>query len=189
MNLTSACMQKPFRTPKPEAERGLAGKLSTANRKIIESPDGSIIRLMSDQQYVTVTRIFSGDDGQSHFEDLRLPVHENTAHPCPTIAGRSIGFTAQLPAEDVSFRVTPPGGDHPFHWSPGRALQFTLSGLLELTVGDGTVRRFGPGDVLLLDEQARGQGHMSREIQPRLTVNVHLPVDLELPFVRDEDAA
>jgi hypothetical protein len=144
---------------------------------------------VSDEHYVKVTRIFAGDDGRSHFEDLLLPTEENTAHPCPTIAGRSIGFMAQLPAENVSFRITPPGGDHPFHWSPGRALQFTLTGLLELEVGDGSVRRFGPGDVLLLDEQGNGQGHISREIEPRLTVNVHLPVELDLPFVREEKGA
>jgi len=144
----------------------------------------STIAVVSEQRYVKITRMFSGDDGQSHFEDLLLPIEENTSHPCPTMVGRSIGFMASLAAEAVSFRVTPPGGDHQFHWSPGRAFQFTLSGLLELELGDGSLRRFGPGDVLLIDEQGRGQGHTSREIEPRLTLNVHLPIDLELPFVR-----
>jgi hypothetical protein len=146
----------------------------------------STIASVSEQHYVKITRMFSGDDGQSHFEDLLLPTEENTSHPCPTMVGRSIGFMASLPAEAVSFRVTPPGGDHHFHWSPGRAFQFTLSGLLELELGDGSVRRFGPGDVLLIDEQGRGQGHTSREIEPRLTLNVHIPTDLELPFIRAE---
>lgn len=144
---------------------------------------------MSEPRFINITRIYAGDDGQSHFEDLRVPLEENTAHPCPAIAGRSIGFMAQLPAEAVSFRVTPPGGDHPFHWSPGRALQFTLTGLLELEVGDGSVRRFGPGDVLLLDEQGRGQGHWSKEIEPRFTLNVHLPVDLDLAPYREGSQA
>ena len=144
---------------------------------------------MGETRYVRVTRLYSGDDGQSHFEDLLLPIEENMAHPCPTMDSRSIGFMAGLAAESVSFRVTPPGGDHPFHWSPGRAFQFTLTGLLELEVGDGTVRRFGPGDVLLIDEQGRGQGHRSREIEARLTVNVHVPADLELPFIHDRRAS
>ena len=67
-------------------------------------------------------------------------------------------------------------------------MQLTLTGLLELELGDGTVRRFGPGDVLLIDEQGRGQGHLSREIEPRLTLNVHLPLDLELPFIAEPEA-
>jgi hypothetical protein len=126
---------------------------------------GRIIRIVSEPRYIKITRIYAGDDGQSHFEDLRVPLEENTAHPCPAIAGRSIGFMASLPAEQVSFRVTPPGGDHPFHWSPGR--------------------RFGPGDVLLLDEQGKGQGHKSTEIEPRFTLNVHLPEDLDLSPYRE----
>ena len=135
---------------------------------------------MAEARVVNVTRIYAGDDGQSHFEDLWIPLEENVNHPAPTMAGRSIGFMAELPAEVMSFRVTPPGGDHPFHFSPGRSLQVTVKGVLELEVGDGTTRRFGPGDFLLLDEQGRGQGHMSREIEPRVTVNIAIPTSLDL---------
>ncbi|MGE0880815.1 MAG: hypothetical protein AB7L13_20555 [Acidimicrobiia bacterium] len=135
---------------------------------------------MSRTDHVTITHLYAGSDGVSHFRELRLPLAENLEHPCPTIAGRSIGFMATWPAEAVSFRVTPPGGDHPYHWSPGRAFQFTLTGILELEVGDGSVRRFGPGDALIIDEQGQGQGHISREIEPRVTLNVHLPLDFDL---------
>jgi len=128
--------------------------------------------------------MYSGDDGRSHFEDLWLPLEENLSHPCPTMEGRSIGFMAGFPATDVSFRVTPPGGDHEFHWSPGRSLQLTLTGVIELEVGDGSTRQFGPGDVLIIDEQSTGQGHRSRELAPRLTVNVSLPPDLDLTQYR-----
>jgi hypothetical protein len=138
---------------------------------------------MAESRSVSITRIFAGDDGQSHFEGLSVPLEEFFGHPAPTIAGRSIGFMAALPATEMSFRVTPPGGDHPFHFSPGRSLQVTVQGVLELEVGDGSTRRFGPGDFLLLDEQGSGQGHMSREIEPRVTVNIEIPTSLDLtPF-------
>jgi hypothetical protein len=138
---------------------------------------------MAESRSVSITRIFAGDDGQSHFEDLSVPLEEFFGHPAPTIAGRSIGFMAALPATEMSFRVTPPGGDHPFHFSPGRSLQVTVQGVLELEVGDGSTRRFGPGDFLLLDEQGSGQGHMSHEIEPRVTVNIEIPTSLDLtPF-------
>jgi hypothetical protein len=137
---------------------------------------------MSDKRWINIERIYAGKDGVSHFEDLWLPLEERLDHPSPTIVGESIGFIGELPATAVSWRVTPPGGDHDYHWSPGRALQFTLVGLLELEVGGegGERRRFGPGSALMLDEQGEGQGHRSIEIEPRVTLNVYLDPDLDL---------
>jgi len=141
---------------------------------------------MSAVKQIKITRIYCGDDGMSHFEDLTVPLEEFKSHPAPSMAGRSIGFMASLPATSMSLRVTPPGGDHPFHFSPGRTLAVTVTGLLELEVGDGSTRRFGPGDLLLLDEQGRGQGHISRELKPRLTVYVDVPTTLDLSVYRDQ---
>jgi hypothetical protein len=135
---------------------------------------------MSEKRWIKIERLYAGDDGRSHFEDLWLSLEERLDHPCPTIAGESIGFVGQLPATAVAWRVTPPGGDHDFHWSPGRALQFTLTGLLELEVGGGERRRFGPGSALMLDEQGKGQGHRSIELEPRTTLNVYVDPDLDL---------
>jgi hypothetical protein len=133
---------------------------------------------------VRITRVYAGEDGISHFEDLWVPLEENVTHPASTMVGRSIGFMAYLPAESMSFRFTPPGGDHPFHPSPGRSLQITVQGELELELGDGATRRFAPGDFLMLDEGGQGQGHLSREIAPRTTVNIALPDDLDLDQFR-----
>ena len=43
-----------------------------------------------------------------------------------------------------------------------------LSGETEIEIGDGTKRRFGPGDILLAEDTS-GQGHISRDVgtQPR----------------------
>lgn len=62
---------------------------------------------MAESRSVSITRIFAGDDGQSHFEGLSVPLEEFFGHPAPTIAGRSIGFMAALPATEMSFRVHP----------------------------------------------------------------------------------
>ena len=141
---------------------------------------------MAEARSLQITRVFCGEDGQSHFEDLVVPLEEFFGHPAPSIAGRSIGFMASLPAEAMSFRVTPPGGSHPFHFSPGRSLQVTVLGRLELELGDGSKRQFGPGDFLMLDEQGQGQGHLSRELEPRVTVNIDIPTSLDLsPFRTD----
>jgi hypothetical protein len=42
-------------------------------------------------------------------------------------------------------------------WTPRRMLA-TLVGQMEIGIGEGTTRRFGPGDVVLADDLT-GQGH------------------------------
>jgi hypothetical protein len=44
-----------------------------------------------------------------------------------------------------------------------------LSGQSEIEISDGTKRRFGPGDIFLVDD-TKGRGHISRAVgsQPRL---------------------
>jgi hypothetical protein len=45
--------------------------------------------------------------------------------------------------------------------------------------GDGTKRRFGPGDIMLADDTT-GQGHITREIDaPRKSLFIPLPASLD----------
>ena len=62
-----------------------------------------------------------------------------------------------------------------WHNTPKRHCIIILSGEVELTVGDGTERRLGPGDVLLA-EDVTGRGHLTRVIggKPFTTVNIAL---------------
>jgi hypothetical protein len=47
--------------------------------------------------------------------------------------------------------------------TPRRQFVFILSGMVEVTVGSGDARRFGPGSVLLFENTA-GQGHQTRAL-------------------------
>jgi quercetin dioxygenase-like cupin family protein len=78
-------------------------------------------------------------------------------------------------ATGITFRVAPPGYVLAWHCAPRRQYTITLSGEAEIEVGDGTVRRIGPGDVVLA-EDLTGQGHITRVVghQPRLSVVVPL---------------
>ena len=60
--------------------------------------------------------------------------------------------------------------------APGRYAVFTLSGAVDIEIGDGTVRRLGPGDILIA-EDLTGQGHITREVgpEPRASIFVPLP--------------
>jgi hypothetical protein len=110
-------------------------------------------------------RIYTGADGRSHFEDLDIPLKP----------GKYGTLSDLVPAEGVIFRETPLGGALDFHVAPRRQFVITLAGLVEIECGDGTKRRFGPGDIMLADDTT-GQGHITREVQgPRRSLFLPLP--------------
>ena len=115
-------------------------------------------------------RIYTGDDGESHFEDLEIP-----------LAPSGYGAHSELvAAHGVIFRETPVGGALDYHTAPRRQFVITLSGVAEVECGDGSVRRFGPGDILLADDTS-GRGHITREVEgPRRGLFIPLPDDLDV---------
>jgi len=77
-----------------------------------------------------IVRIYTGDDGQTHFEDLPLPAEEN--HNVALQAGANLVFRC-FPADHWS----------DWHTAPRRQYIFILVGQMEIGIGDGTTRRFG----------------------------------------------
>ena len=100
----------------------------------------------------------SGADGQSHVEEMPLAMKPFT----DTEGAHGEGTTMQSVA-GLAFRVAPPGYVLDWHCAPRRQYSITLSGQAEIEVGDGTVVRVGPGDVLLA-EDLTGRGHVTRAI-------------------------
>src|SRR5207245_5346022 len=78
-------------------------------------------------------------------------------------------------ASRSAFRASPPGYVLSWHCAPRRQYSISLSGSAESEVGDGTVARVGPGDVILA-EDLTGQGHVTRVVgnQPRMYAIVPL---------------
>jgi hypothetical protein len=117
-----------------------------------------------------VTRLYTGTDDRSHFEDLDIPLAA-AAYGCES---------ALVPARGVIFRENPDGNWADFHNAPRRQFAITISGVAELECGDGSRRRFGSGDILLVDDTT-GQGHITREIQgPRRIIFIPLPQELDV---------
>jgi hypothetical protein len=117
-----------------------------------------------------ITRIYTGTDGQSHFEDLDIPLK-------PVDYG---SVSQEVPASGIIFRETPAVGVLDFHPAPRRQVTLTIIGEVELECGDGTKRRLKPGDILLADDTS-GQGHISREINgPRRSIFIPVPADFDI---------
>ena len=108
------------------------------------------------------TRMYTGDDGESHIEELDLSA-------LPELANLQA-------ASGISFRTNPPGrGVSDFHPGPRRQYVITLSGEGEIGLGDGSLHRFGPGHVSLV-EDTTGRGHTTRVVGdvPRVTATIPL---------------
>jgi hypothetical protein len=115
-----------------------------------------------------ITRIYTGDDGRSHFEDLVVPMEE-------LIAGARISLrSALVPLAGVSFRETPLGRAEEYHCPKQRQFVITLFGAVEISCAGGR-RCFGPGDVLFA-EDITGEGHGNRELLgPRQSLILPVP--------------
>ena len=113
-----------------------------------------------------IVRIYTGNDGESHFEDLEVPLEAS---------GFSGAISALRPATGIAFRETGADYDLDWHNAPRRQYVVNLSGSVEIEIGDGTKRWLGPGEILLA-EDITGRGHKSRAVgkQPRRSIFVTL---------------
>jgi hypothetical protein len=93
--------------------------------------------------------LYSGDDGKSHFEDLDQK--EGSRHFLTGVAVTALVFKNDMNRDDL----------HGWHTAPRRQWCITLSGSVEIGLGDGTKKTFGPGDVFLA-EDVTGQGHTAK---------------------------
>ena len=102
-------------------------------------------------------RIYSDDEGASHFEDVDpafVPVE--FAPPAPPL-----NVADPIPAHRVLFAEVPSGWTGDWHPAPARQFAFIMTGTVEVSVSDGEKRRFAAGSVVLL-EDVSGQGHRTR---------------------------
>jgi hypothetical protein len=90
-------------------------------------------------------RLYSGDDGQSHFEKLDSSQSSDL-------------FNATRPATGLLFRNDFAPHIVDWHRAPRRRWVITLSGTVDIGLGDGTGMTFSPGDAFLA-EDITGQGH------------------------------
>ncbi len=108
-----------------------------------------------------IFRLYAGSDGQSHIEEIILADHPEL----------NTGFDAK----NINFQEWPPGRFIDWHPAPRRQYVISLSGQIEIGLGDGTTSRYGPGDARLV-EDTTGQGHTTRVVgdQPSITAVVPL---------------
>jgi quercetin dioxygenase-like cupin family protein len=115
---------------------------------------------------MAIIRVYAGKDGQSHFEEIE---------PSWTPRGDRSETAELIPGSGIMIRRFEPTRSNPWHHAPGRYAVFTLSGAVDIEIGDGTVRRLGRGDILIAEDLA-GQGHATREVGPEPRVSIFVPL-------------
>ena len=113
-----------------------------------------------------ITRIYSDDTGESHFEDLDIEL---------TDAGGIGKLSERFPVKSVIFRENEGDYDYDWHTAPERQYIILLDGRLEIESSTGEKRIFTGGDILLV-EDVEGKGHKSRTTdgKPRSSIFITL---------------
>jgi hypothetical protein len=102
----------------------------------------------------TFVRIYSDENGDSHFQDVAVPLKDN---------GMVGKLSNAVEAKEVIFREVEPTYDWDFHTAPQKQFIILLDGEIEIETSLHQKRKFSGGDVLLV-EDTTGIGHRTRNL-------------------------
>jgi hypothetical protein len=123
---------------------------------------------------VTYRRVYADAQGESHVDTVT--VEQRLARGAPPAAPFYV--SADRPASLYRFYSFEPGWVGELHPAPTRQFLALMSGAVEVETTDGTVRRFGPGDLVLLEDTS-GRGHVTRNIGDGYATFLVVPVPAE----------
>ena len=113
-----------------------------------------------------ITRIWADTSGESHYSDMEIPVMDS---------GPLGSMSEPLPVRSMILRENPSGYDYGWHTAPREQYIVMLEGKVEITVSDGEMRTFGPGEIVLVADTS-GKGHASRSPDGKPRKSLFLPV-------------
>lgn len=113
-----------------------------------------------------MTRIFSDINGESHFEDIEIPLTDQG----------DIGFLSDdINVKKLQFRKVSAEYDYDFHHAPQKQYIVLLDGGVEIQTSLGEIRQFQTGEILLV-EDISGKGHKTKNLEKkeRTSIFIHL---------------
>ena len=113
-----------------------------------------------------IIRVYSGDDGESHYEEIAVPATEFGPQ------------TVKLqPDGEMVFHVVPEGRWMDFHTASRRQFVITLFGEVEIGFADGSIVTLKKGDIMLAEDRT-GRGHTAKIVNaPRAMVSIPIRDD------------
>lgn len=111
-----------------------------------------------------ITRIYADHDGESHFDELQIPLED---------AG-IIGYLSQsIKVKDLSFRKVVETYEYDFHVAPHRQYIVLLDGQIEIETSLGEKRQFNAGEVICV-EDTNGKGHRTKNLLPEIRSSIFI---------------
>ena len=108
-----------------------------------------------------IVRVFAGDDGESHFEDVA--------------PGEMVTIAQRLGEGDIQLNARQSPSFSDYHTAPRRQYVLHLLGTAEYETADGTKRRLLPGDILVAEDLS-GHGHIARGLGEGLRYILAVPL-------------
>ena len=120
---------------------------------------------------VTYHKIFVDSKGDSHFDIVAI--EQSLVRAAPPAAPFYV--SEDRPASKYRFYSFEPGWIGELHPAPTRQFLALMSGVVEMETTDGTVRRLGPGDLIMLEDTS-GKGHVTKNIGDGYATFLVVPV-------------
>lgn len=112
-----------------------------------------------------ITRLFTGEDNQSYFEDINVE-----------LADAEIGkISNPIDTEEVVLGEIDGVDVVDWHNAPRRQYIIMLKGAMEIEIGNGTKRIFKEGEILLAEDMT-GKGHITRAASKGIRQYIAIPL-------------
>jgi hypothetical protein len=112
-----------------------------------------------DQERLRYSVVYSDSAGISHFRDEYLPWQKLQGSDPNTL----LSVTPFLDAQKIGYVRIPKAYNADWHRAPSKRFVMNLSGVAEIEAGDGTRRKLGPGDIVLVTD-TEGRGHRTKPV-------------------------
>ncbi len=109
---------------------------------------------------VFITRVYTGPDGQTHAEETEA-------------AFTAGGVLKLMEVTGAELHRMSPSSTADWHRGPRRQYVITLNGIGEMEIAGGQKIPVGPGHISLI-EDTTGKGHITRNFEDRLTLQLPL---------------
>src|SRR3984957_7558364 len=131
---------------------------------------------------LSFTHLWADDKGVSHFRDEKLGFEaatpENPTAGTTSRTNPDPEALVALPlrgATGATFLYLKRAAVEDWHRAPRRMYLIAVQGMSEVTAGDGEIRRFGPGSIVLMDDLT-GKGHITRAVGDVDHIALTIPV-------------